>query len=143
MTTASPSATLAARNVPKSIFSVVLGFLTVVVLSLATDQILHVLQVYPPWGVPMYETHLNVLALTYRTIYTVFAGYLTARFAPRAPMWHVGVLGVVGLIGGTAGVVGTMGMDLGPRWYPILLAVLAFPSTWAGGLLHGTKQDGV
>ena len=26
--------------------------------------------------------------------------------------------------------------DLGPDWYPILLAVTALPCTWLGALLH-------
>ena len=39
----------------RSVGAVFLGFITVVVLSLGTDQLLHVLQVYPPWGQPMYD----------------------------------------------------------------------------------------
>jgi hypothetical protein len=45
-----------------------LGFMTVVVLSLGTDQVLHVVQVYPPWGQPMYDPWLNLLALSYRSV---------------------------------------------------------------------------
>ena len=76
----------------------------------------------------------NLLALSYRTVYTVFAGYLTARLAPHAPMRHVAVVGTLGLIAGTAGAVTAISMaDLGPNWYPIALAVTAFPSVWIGG----------
>ena len=32
-------------------------------LSLGTDQALHVLRVYPPWGQPMHPPWLNLLAL--------------------------------------------------------------------------------
>jgi hypothetical protein len=30
--------------------AVLVGFFAVVVLSLGTDQVLHVLQIYPPWA---------------------------------------------------------------------------------------------
>ena len=40
----------------RSIVAVVAGFLAVAGLSLATDQLFHVLEVYPPWGQPMYDT---------------------------------------------------------------------------------------
>ena len=120
-----------------SIVAVVAGFLTVVVLSLATDQVLHALNVYPPWGEPMWSPWLNLLALTYRTAYTVLGGYLTAQLAPRAPMRLVGILGVIGTIAGTVGAIGAIAMaDLGPNWYPIALAAAAFPSVWIGGRLH-------
>jgi hypothetical protein len=120
----------------RSIIAVVAGFLTVAGLSLATDQLLHVLEVYPPWGQPMWETSLNALALSYRIVYTVLGGFITARLAPRAPMRHVTVLALIGLAAGTAGaIVAITQADLGPNWYPIALAVTAYPCTWSGGWL--------
>jgi hypothetical protein len=47
----------------KSIGAVLAGFLVNVVLGLGTDQVFHMLNVYPPWGVPMTETGDNLLAL--------------------------------------------------------------------------------
>jgi len=132
----SPSSTLG-----RSIAAVVLGFLAVVVLSLATDQLFHVLDVYPPWGEPMWSPALNLLALTYRTVYTVLGGYLTARLAPQAPMRHVAILAVIGTVAAIAGALTALSVaDLGPTWYPIALAVLAFPSVWLGGRLF--RDDG-
>ena len=112
------------------------GFLAVVILSLGTDQLFHMLKVYPPWGEPMREPGLNFLALAYRIIYTIFGGYITAKLAPRNPMRHVLVLSLIGLTMGVLGVVATSGLDLGPRWYPIAIAVTALPCTWLGGLLY-------
>jgi hypothetical protein len=124
----------------RSAGAVFAGFFSVVVLSLATDQVLHVLNVYPPWGQPMWDPKLNLLALAYRTAYTIFAGYLTARLAPSAPMRHVTVVAVLGTIAGTAGAIAAISMaDLGPNWYPIALAVTAFPSVWLGGVLHARR----
>jgi hypothetical protein len=80
------------------------------------------------------------LALSYRTVYSVASGYVTALLAPHARMRHVVVLGIIGLIAGTAGVIGTMDLGLGPRWYPIALAVTAFPSVWLGGWLYVNRH---
>lgn len=120
----------------RSAGAVFLGFITVVILSLGTDQLLHVLQVYPPWGQPMYEPGLNLLALSYRIIYTVLGSYITARFAPHSPMLHVWALGVIGFIVGMAGAIAAMPMQLGPAWYPIAIALTALPCAWLGGVLR-------
>ena len=104
-----------------------------VVLSLATDQLFHVLAVYPPWGVPMYEPGLNALALSYRIVYGVLGGAIVSYLAPRAPMRHAMILGVIGTVFATFGAVYTITRyDLGPSWYPISLAVVALPTTWLG-----------
>ena len=124
------------RQLGRSIGAVLAGFFTVVVLSLVTDELLHVVHVYPPWNQPMYEPALNVLALTYRIIYTVIGGYVTARLAPRSPMRHVWVLGFIGLFFGIVGVIVSMPMHLGPSWYPIGIALTALPCTWLGGVLY-------
>jgi hypothetical protein len=125
------------RRLGRSIAAISVGFLSVAVLSLATDQVLHVLNVYPPWGEPMYAPGLNLLALSYRIVYTVFGGYLTALLAPRAPMRHVALVGTLGLVTGTAGAIVAIRMaDLGPNWYPIALAVTGFPCVWLGGVLQ-------
>ena len=125
-----------ARRVGRSIVAVLAGFLAVVILSLATDQLLHMLQVYPPWGQAMHEPGLNLLALCYRLVYTVLGGYVSARLAPYAPMRHVWVLAGIGLILGTAGAIAAIPMNLGPAWYPIAIAVTAVPCTWLGGVLY-------
>lgn len=126
-----------ARNLPRSAGAVLLGFLACAVISLVTDQILHMLDVYPPWGQPMRDTGDNLLALTYRIAYAVLGGYVTARLAPRAPMRHVAVLGLIGLaLSSAGGYVAITTMDLGPAWYPIALAAIAFPATLLGGVLY-------
>ena len=119
----------------RSVVAVLSGFLAVAVLSLGTDQVLHMLNVYPPWGEPMWSPWLNLLALGYRTVYTVFGGYLTAALAPRSPMRHVAIVGMIGLVLSTLGAAVAISVaDLGPAWYPVLLAVLSFPSVWIGGV---------
>src|SRR3990170_242344 len=97
MTTATSPATRMPSQLLRSWAAIFVGFFSVVVLSLGTDQVLHVLEVYPPWGQPMHEPGLNLLALAYRTVYAVVGSYVAARFAPHNPMRHAVVLGVVGL----------------------------------------------
>jgi hypothetical protein len=128
------------RRLLRSTAAVFLGFIAVVVLSLGTDQVLHVLDVYPPWGQPMYDPGLNLLALSYRIVYTVVGSYITARFAPHSPMRHVWTLGVIGFVVGMAGAIATIPMRLGPAWYPIAIALTALPCAWLGGVLHRTRH---
>ena len=129
------------RRAVRSTAAVLVGFISVAVLSLAADQVLHVLKVYPPWGQPMFDPRLNLLALSYRILFTIAGGYITASLAPHAPMRHVLVLGIIGLITGSAGAIATITMaDLGPDWYPIALALTGFPCVWLGGVLHAARH---
>jgi hypothetical protein len=124
------------RRLLRSTAAVLLGFVAVFVLSLGTDQVLHVLEVYPPWGEPMRDPGLNLLALSYRIIYDVLGSYITARFAPRNPMRHVWVGAAIGFVLSSAGAFAAIRMDLGPAWYPIALALSVAPTAWLGGTLH-------
>ena len=125
------------RRLGRSVAAVLAGFIAVVVLSLGTDQVLHVLQVYPPWGQPMHDPGLNLLALAYRCVYAVLGSFIAARLAPRAPMRHALVLGGIGLVLSVLGAIAALSMaDLGPAWYPIALVLTALPCAWLGGDLH-------
>ena len=126
----------------RSVAAVLAGFIAVAGLSVGTDQLFHTLQVYPPWGEPMLDSRLYVLALSYRVIYTFLGGFVTARLAPRSPMRHVTVLCIIGLVAGSAGVIVALTRgDLGPNWYPIAIAVTAYPCTWSGGRMGVTTPE--
>jgi hypothetical protein len=125
----------------RSAGAVLAGLLAVIVLSLGTDQLLHMLRVYPPWGQRMPDG-LFALATAYRIVYTVAGGYVTARLAPHAPVRHAVILGLVGLVPGVAGVIIAIAKpELGPLWYPIALAVTGLPCAWVGGLLYRSKPS--
>ena len=128
------------RDVLRSTGAILLGLVVVFVLSLGTDQILHMLGVYPPWGQPMYDPGLNLLALAYRCVYAVVGSYIAAKYAPHAPMRHALTLGFVGIVLSTAGAVAASGLDLGPLWYPIALVVSSLPCAWLGGLLYHKRH---
>jgi hypothetical protein len=121
-------------QIGRSLLAGFAGVLTVVGLSTGTDALLHATGIFPPWQQRMSDL-LFVLATVYRTLYGVAGGYLTALLAPRNPMGHALTLGAIGMVFGLIGLVVTWNADMGPRWYPIALVVLALPQSWAGARL--------
>ena len=127
------------RTFWRSVGALALGFVTVVVLSLGTDQVLHMLQVYPPLGQPMSGV-LFAFATAYRHIYTILGGYVIARAAPHSPVRHAVIGGIIGILPGIGGVVATLAKpELGPLWYPIAILVTGLPCTWVGGRLFAQQ----
>jgi hypothetical protein len=111
------------------------GFIAVVGLSTGTDVLLHALGIFPPIVSGVFAPWMLGLALLYRSLYAVVGGYVTAMLAPEPPMRAVLALALMGVLGGGAGVVaGLHGPNL---WYPVGIAVGAFPLTWLGGALRG------
>jgi hypothetical protein len=119
----------------KSIWAVVAGVLFIIVVTTVVDIALHVLGVFPPVGKPL-DDRLSVVATSYRVVISIGGAWLTARLAPAKPMKHALILGLVGTVLGLVGVMATWNRGLGPRWYPIALAVLAIPQCWVGGKLY-------
>jgi hypothetical protein len=120
----------------RSVGAVLAGIVAVVVLSVGTDEILHLAQVYPPWGQRMADG-LFGLATAYRIVYSIAGGYITARLAPYAPLRHAVILGLIGLVPGLLGVMVAIAKpELGPLWYPVALAVTGLPCAWLGGVLY-------
>lgn len=140
MTIPTPRPSTHRHRLWRSTAAILLGFFAVVVLSLGADQALHALEVHPPWGRPMHDTGLLLLALSYRIVYAVLGSYIAAWFAPHAPMRHALILGVIGLVLSAAGAIATIPMNLGPVWYPVALVLTALPCAWLGGVLHRARH---
>ena len=119
----------------RSIWSIVAGFLVVVLLSIGTDAVLHAARVYPALGQRMSDG-LFVLATLYRTVFAVVGSYVTARLAPNRPLKHALIGAAIGTVIATVGAVATWNKDLGPHWYPIALILTAFPTAWVGARLR-------
>jgi hypothetical protein len=128
------------RRLGRSIGAVLAGLLVIVILSTATDSVLHATGVFPPYGEPMAGA-LFVLALAYRIVYAVAGSYVTARLAPDRPMQHALLLGVIGVVLSTAGTVATWGRgpEFGPKWYALAVIAIALPCAWAGARLRSMQ----
>src|SRR5262245_36712805 len=116
----------------RSIWAVVAGALFIIVVTTLVDIALHAARVFPPIDQPI-DDSLAMLATAYRIVIGIAGAWLTARLAPDKPMKHAMILGGVGVVLGLVGVLTTWNMGLGPRWYPIALALLAIPQCWVGG----------
>lgn len=118
----------------KSVGAIFVGFITVAVLSVVTDVVLEGLHIFPGATHPeAYVWWMLLAAFLYRSVYAVVGGYITALLSPAKGMRDVVILGVIGTIAATIGLLANL--DKGNIWYPILLAVLSFPSVWLGGKL--------
>lgn len=62
----------------KSIGAIVVGIITIVVLSTLTDFVLEKLGVFPPPEQGLFITWMLLVAFIYRSIYAVIGGYITA-----------------------------------------------------------------
>src|SRR5262245_18320632 len=123
-------------NILRSVGAVFLAVVTVIILSLLTDVILHSTGFYPPWFQPMAEP-LGVLALAYRIVYGVFGGSVAARLAPSRPMKHAVIVGLIGTVLSIVGVAmhWNKGPEYGPGSFGVALVLTALPCAWAGGKL--------
>jgi hypothetical protein len=126
------------RRTLRSVGAVLAGFLAIVIISIATDIVMHATGVFPPEGQPMSDA-LWSLATAYRIIYGVAGSYVAARLAPDRPMLHALALGVIGFALSIVGAVATWnaGPGFGPHWYPLALVAVAIPCAWLGGKIRG------
>jgi hypothetical protein len=121
-------------KVLKSIGAIAVGFVVVGILHTVTDLVLEKGGIFPAPDQPAaLETKFLAIAALYRNIYNVFGGWITARLAPSGPVGHSIVLGALGSLANIAG--GIVMWKIGAHWYPFVLAVLALPSCWLGGIL--------
>ena len=117
------------KSIFKSIGAVLAGFLVIVTLSVGTDTILEQTGVLPRGA--LFDTGLLLLALMYRSLYSVIGAYITARLAPNRPMRHALALGVWGIFVSALGALAAS--DLGPAWYGFALVMVSLPLAWLGG----------
>src|SRR5262245_12169478 len=103
------------RRALRSAGAVLAGLLATVILSVATDAVMHSSGVFPPVGQPM-SNELFLLATFYRILYGAIGGYVTARLSPGKPMSHAMILGSIGLALSVLGAAATW--NKGPEFGP-------------------------
>lgn len=128
-------------NVLRSTCAVLAGWVLVVALSLGTDHLLQQFKVFPGWGQPIFDPGLNLLALSYRCLFSCLGSFLAGRLAPHRPMLHAMILGVMGLLFSLLGAMAAIQNHFGPSWYPLALAAAALPCAWFGGWLAQIRRQ--
>ena len=140
-TTHSPHTPLP-RRLLRSIGAVLAGLLANIVFVGAIDAALRATGIYPPMFQPMAE-HQWALALTYRIVFAVVGGFLTARLAPpppARPMRHAMVLGGINTVLSMLFVVVNWSKpEFGPHWFAISVAITSVPLAALGGMLHAKR----
>jgi hypothetical protein len=115
----------------KSIGAVLAGMIAGAVLSIATDYILEKTGVFPDPQYGLFVWWMLLIALVYRSIFTIVSGFITAWLAPNNPVRHAIILGAIGV--GVTLVGSVVNWDKSAAWYPLVLIVITFPCTWMGG----------
>jgi len=118
--------------------SIITGILVGGGLATAVDHIFHMANVYPPYGEPMLNTSLLLLAFSYRAVFTVFAGYLTAMLARDKAGKAVLILGIINSVAWLAGTIALW--EFAEPWYNIAGIVTALPLCLLGGKLYRGKS---
>jgi len=123
----------------RNVGAIFAGLLATVIPPTIVDALLRAIGVFPAANMP---NELFLLAIAYRTIFTIAGAYLAARIASGRPMGVALVLGVIGMIAGAIGIMATWNRpEFGPLWYPFTLVVLAIPCTSAGAKLEARARQ--
>lgn len=121
----------------RSVGAVIAGLVFIFASHTGTDAVLHATNVFPPIGEAM-SGGLFALAFAYRAVFSIIGCFIAALLAPQRPLKHAMILGSIGLVLCTFATIATWnaGPELGPKWYPIALALSSLPAAWIGGKLR-------
>jgi nitrate/nitrite transporter NarK len=120
------------KKLLKSIGVILLGFVITGLLSVITDFLLEATGILPDPKKGLFETSAIIVVLFYRGIYTIFAGYVVAKFAPYKPITHALILGVIGTLITVAATNNPSLSGKAPLWFGYTLAITIIPCMWLG-----------
>jgi hypothetical protein len=123
------------KNIFKSIWAVLAGFLVIVILSVGTDFILEAAGVLP-YDHLFVSTGLILVVLFYRAVYSLIGCYIAAKLAPHNPMKHALALGVLGF--------NTIGAIAAGHLRPlgsVDTCCHCLPIAWLGGKLYLVRSQ--
>lgn len=121
------------------ILAIVAAILINGILAAAIDHVFYTTNVYPPYGEPMHEFSLLLLAYSYRALITVFAAYITAMIArekAKTAIYFTGILGTLLWLAGSIAM-----WDYAAAWYNIIGIISALPLAIAGWKLYEWKTQ--
>jgi hypothetical protein len=120
----------------KSVLAVVAGFVFTVVVTLALDVVMYNIGMFSRNAVGV-TTGAWLIAVLYRFVVGTAGSWITAKFAPRRPLFHALIGGAIGTALGLIGLVMAMikGPEMGPLWYAFAVLVTILPASWIGGSL--------
>ena len=115
--------------------AIVTGFVSVAVLSIGADTVMHGASYYPAEPSQM-SNGLFAVAATYRAVFTVLGGAITTALSRETTFRPAQILSFLGLLGGLAGVAAWLATpNLGPLWYAATIPISAVPCTLFGAWL--------
>jgi hypothetical protein len=119
----------------RSIVSIVVGFVTIFVLNLATNALFAAVA---PGLLPREGAVTNVpvllLVCVYVGIYGIAGCYAAARLAPSAPMRHALILGALGVALSVPVTIASWADA--PAWFNLYNLLAILPYAWLGGWLR-------
>lgn len=115
----------------KSFVAVVVGLTAGTLLSVATDMLLVMLELFAPSDLNNVSHFVLIIILSYRFIFNTIGCFLTAKLAPTKPMQHALISGAIGFLISIAGAI--LMWNQAPHYYNIILVLTALPAAWIGG----------
>jgi hypothetical protein len=118
--------------------AILTAFVITSILSAGVDHICHITGVFPPYGAPMFGVGPLLLASGYRFIFQVLGSYIMGIIAREKAMkaaWIMSILGSIFWVSGAFFM-----KEMGPIWYPLLGALLTFPSVFLGVRLSNQQS---
>jgi len=120
----------------KSVLAVVAGFVFTLVVTLALDVLMTKFGMFTKHAVNV-TTGAWLIAVAYRFVVGTGGAWITAKFAPRRPLFHALIGGAIGTALGLVGLVMAMikGPEMGPLWYAVAVLITILPGSYIGGIL--------
>lgn len=123
----------------RSVAALLVGIAIVFALSAGTDLLLEHLNIFPAVSQRQFAVWMLLVALSYRCLFAIAAGYITATIAAKKRMRHVTILGYIALIVSIVGVI--TNWDKPNQWYAVAVAITCLPCIWLGGKIKKTLKS--
>jgi hypothetical protein len=120
------------------ILSVIAGIIIAMLLSVITHEILHLADIFPAMGKPMFDTKLLWLSLSYHCLYALIAAYFTAMIADKKAKKATFILGTKEAIMWLLGAL-LLWQHAAP-WHNITKALLGVPIAMLGGDIYARHR---